>query len=86
MCESGSSPAPAASDWLGSSPTAPLDTTEGEQMPHLTFSHASKEQAKARIALTGPSGSGKTYTALVVGTELGKRVAVIDTERGSAAK
>jgi hypothetical protein len=55
-------------------------------MPHLTFSHASKEQAKARISLTGPSGSGKTYTALVVGSELGKRVAVIDTERGSAAK
>jgi hypothetical protein len=55
-------------------------------MAHLTFTHASKEQAKARIALTGPSGSGKTYTALVVGTELGKRVAVIDTERGSAAK
>jgi hypothetical protein len=55
-------------------------------MTHLTFSHASKEQAKARIALTGPSGSGKTYTALVVGTQLGKRVAVIDTERGSAAK
>jgi energy-coupling factor transporter ATP-binding protein EcfA2 len=55
-------------------------------MGHLTFSHASKEQAKARIALTGPSGSGKTYTALAVGTGLGKRVAVIDTERGSAAK
>jgi hypothetical protein len=55
-------------------------------MTHFTFSHASKEQAKARIALTGPSGSGKTYTALVVGTELGKRVALIDTERGSASK
>jgi len=49
-------------------------------MTHLTFSHASKEQAKARIALTGPSGSGKTYTALVVGTELGKRVALIDSD------
>jgi hypothetical protein len=55
-------------------------------MTHLTFSHASKEQAKARIALTGPSGSGKTYTALAVGTGLGKRVALIDTERSSAAK
>ena len=55
-------------------------------MAHLAFTRASKEQAKARVALTGPSGSGKTYTALVVGTELGKRVAVIDTERGSAAK
>jgi hypothetical protein len=55
-------------------------------MAQLTFTHASKEQAKARIALTGPSGSGKTYTALVVATELGERVAVVDTERGSAAK
>lgn len=55
-------------------------------MTQLTFSHASKEQAKARIALAGPSGSGKTYTALAVGTRLGEHVAVIDTERGSAAK
>jgi RecA/RadA recombinase len=55
-------------------------------MTSLTFSRASKEQATARIALTGPSGSGKTHTALAVGTELGKRVALIDTERGSAAK
>jgi hypothetical protein len=52
----------------------------------LSFSRASKEQAKARIALTGPTGSGKTYTALVAATGLGERVAVIDTERGSASK
>jgi AAA domain-containing protein len=52
----------------------------------LTFSRANKEQAKARIALTGPTGSGKTYTALVAATGLGERVAVIDTERGSASK
>jgi hypothetical protein len=52
----------------------------------LSFSRASKEQAKARIALTGPTGSGKTYTALVVGSGLGERIAVIDTERGSASK
>jgi energy-coupling factor transporter ATP-binding protein EcfA2 len=52
----------------------------------LSFSRASKDQAKARIALTGPTGSGKTYTALVAATGLGKQVAVIDTERGSASK
>jgi hypothetical protein len=52
----------------------------------LEFSRASKEQAKARIALTGPTGSGKTYTALVAATDLGKQIAVIDTERGSASK
>lgn len=52
----------------------------------LTFTPATKEEAKARIALTGPSGSGKTYTALLLGTALGDKVAIIDTERGSASK
>lgn len=37
------------------------------------------------MAITGPSGSGKTFTALTVASALG-RVAVIDTERGSASK
>jgi hypothetical protein len=55
-------------------------------MAQLTFRSATKEQAKARIALTGPTGSGKTYTALVIGTRLADRVAVIDTEHGSASK
>jgi hypothetical protein len=55
-------------------------------MNRLVFVPATKEQAKARIALTGPSGSGKTYTALVTAARLGKRIAVVDTERGSASK
>jgi len=55
-------------------------------MTQLTFSAATKEQSKARIALTGPTGSGKTYTALVIGTTFAKRVALIDTEHGSASK
>lgn len=52
----------------------------------MGFVKATKAQAKLRLALIGPSGSGKTYTALAVATALGKRVAVIDTERGSASK
>lgn len=52
----------------------------------LTFSKATKQQAKARIALVGPSGSGKTYTALRIASALSPRIAVIDTERGSASK
>lgn len=55
----------------------------------MTFKKATKEQAKARLALIGPSGSGKTYTALIVARELaGKKgkIAVIDSERGSASK
>lgn len=52
----------------------------------LSFSKATKKQAKARIALIGPSGSGKTYTALRIATALAPNVALIDTERGSASK
>lgn len=50
------------------------------------FQKASKKQARLRMALIGPSGSGKTYTSLRVAKGLGGRVAVIDTERGSASK
>lgn len=52
----------------------------------MAFIKASKKQQKARVALIGPAGSGKTYTALTVAKHLGERVAVIDTERGSASK
>jgi hypothetical protein len=52
----------------------------------MAFVKATKKKAKARIALLGPSGAGKTFSALAIGKHLGKRVAVIDTERGSASK
>lgn len=50
------------------------------------FKRAVKSRSKLRLALIGPSGSGKTYTALAIAAGLGKRVAVIDTEHGSASK
>lgn len=50
------------------------------------FHRATKEQGKLRLALIGPAGSGKTWTALSVAEALGGRVAVIDTEHGSASK
>jgi hypothetical protein len=50
------------------------------------FKKATKAQARLRLALIGPSGSGKTYTALSIASALGGRVAVVDTERGSASK
>jgi KaiC/GvpD/RAD55 family RecA-like ATPase len=50
------------------------------------FKKATKTQSRARIALIGPAGSGKTYTSLAIATNLGDRVAVVDTERGSASK
>lgn len=51
------------------------------------FVKATKTQAKLRLAIDGPSGSGKTYTALIAATVManGGKIAVIDTERGSAA-
>jgi DNA polymerase III delta prime subunit len=50
------------------------------------FQKATKTQARLRFALCGPSGSGKTYSALKIARHLGKTVAVIDTEHGSASK
>jgi hypothetical protein len=52
------------------------------------FQKATKKQCRARVALDGPSGSGKTYTGLIISTTLanGGKVAVIDSERGSASK
>jgi hypothetical protein len=51
-----------------------------------SFTPATRTSTKARIALCGPSGSGKTWTALTLAHALGERIAVIDTERGSASK
>ncbi|MFN8565199.1 MAG: ATP-binding protein [Anaerolineae bacterium] len=53
------------------------------------FKRATKSQAKLRMAIMGPSGSGKTYTSLTVASALASvtsKVAVIDTEHGSASK
>jgi KaiC/GvpD/RAD55 family RecA-like ATPase len=55
----------------------------------MAFAKATKEQAKARVALIGPPGSGKTYDALTIAqvlAGLSGKVAVIDTENGSASK
>lgn len=52
----------------------------------LTFKKATKAQSKARVMLVGVPGAGKTYSALAIAVALGARVAVIDTERGSASK
>lgn len=51
----------------------------------LNFTPAVRHEAKARVALIGPTGAGKTWTALEWAGVLGDRVAVIDTENGSAS-
>ena len=49
------------------------------------FKRAQRKQAKLRLLLAGPAGSGKTMSALLLAKGLGGRIAVIDTERGSAS-
>ena len=50
------------------------------------FKKATLEQSFARIAMFGPSGAGKTYGALRMAKGLGKKIAFIDSERGTASK
>jgi len=54
------------------------------------FQQATKQQSKLRMTLDGPAGSGKTFTGLRFAHALtnayGGRIALIDTERGSASK
>jgi len=54
----------------------------------MQFKKASKENSKLRLAIFGPSGSGKTYSSLSIASGLSSsnKIAVIDTEYGSASK
>ncbi len=52
----------------------------------MSFQKASKKKSKLRLALVAPSGGGKTFTALRIATGIGGRIAVIDSEKGSASK
>lgn len=49
------------------------------------FKKACKKKQKLRLLLEGASGSGKTYSALLLAKSLGDKIAVIDTEKGSAS-
>jgi KaiC/GvpD/RAD55 family RecA-like ATPase len=52
----------------------------------IQFKKAEKYESKLRLAIQGPAGSGKTWTALTFARALGKRIAFVDTEHGSASK
>ena len=54
-------------------------------MRKFEFVPAEKSQLKAKVMISGAAGSGKTMAALELASALGSRVAVIDTENGSAA-
>jgi len=54
----------------------------------FTLHKAERQQAKLRIGINGPSGAGKTYSALLLAygiTGDWDKIAVIDTENGSAS-
>lgn len=51
----------------------------------MQFKKAVRSQVKLKLALTGPSGSGKTFSSLRLAKGLGGKIAVIDTESGSAS-
>ena len=54
--------------------------------PSLGLRKATRQKTKIRIGLSGPSGSGKTYSALMLASGMAdwEKIAVIDTENGSA--
>jgi len=58
--------------------------------PAALFRPAAKTNTKLRALLSGPSGSGKTWSALSIATQLsatlGGKIAVVDSEAGSAEK
>jgi hypothetical protein len=58
-----------------------------EEMMMAGFRKAKAEQAALKIGMYGPPGSGKTFTSLLLAEGLGKvsgkRVAYVDTERGT---
>lgn len=51
----------------------------------MEFKKATKTETLLRIGISGAAGSGKTYSALKVATGIGGKIAVIDSERGSAS-
>lgn len=49
------------------------------------FKAAVKRESKLRLCIAGPSGSGKTFSALGIASGIGSRIALVDTENGSAS-
>jgi hypothetical protein len=49
------------------------------------FTKAVRKKSKLRMGISGPSGSGKTMAALSIAKGLGGKIALMDSERGSAS-
>lgn len=51
----------------------------------MAFERATRKNAKLRLALSGTAGAGKTMSALKLAKIFGTKIAVMDSERGSAS-
>jgi len=51
----------------------------------IVFEDAVRKQVKLKLGITGPSGSGKTRSALEIASGIGGKIALVDTENGSAS-
>jgi len=55
----------------------------------MSFQKAEKKKSWLRLGIAAPSGGGKTYTSLRIATgianKIGSKIAVIDSEKGSAS-
>ena len=51
----------------------------------MKFVKAEKAKSKLKLGLAGVAGSGKTYSGNILAKALGKKVAVVDSENGSAS-
>lgn len=51
----------------------------------MSFVKSTRKHVKIKIAITGPSGAGKTFSALRLASGIGNKIALIDTENGSAS-
>jgi hypothetical protein len=60
------------------------DDKQKKEINIMQFKKAIKSKQKLRLVIDGVSGSGKTYTALAIASGIGGKIAVIDTEHGSA--
>lgn len=52
----------------------------------MSFRPAQRKNAKLRLAISGTAGAGKTYSALLLAAIFGKKIAVMDSERGASEK
>ena len=51
----------------------------------MAFTRAERKKVFIKLAVTGPSGSGKTFGALKLAGGIGQKIALLDTENGSAS-